>query len=74
MALVFEEFPVMLDLYSVTENKKGDTFFPPIGIAFLGEKQTEDGPEPKISFQLNQFPGQTFYGSLRKKRSNEPNF
>lgn len=57
----------IFDLYSVREGKNDKTFFPPIGVAFLGEK--EDGT-PKISLQLNMFPKENFYGSLRQKKEN----
>ena len=55
----------MFDLYAVREGKDDKTFFPPIGVCFAGEK--DDGT-PKLSIQLNMFPKETFYGSLRQKR------
>jgi len=82
MSLSFDKFPVILDLYGVKESreKDGKPFFPPVGIAFIGEKENKDTGElePKISIQLNMFPDVKIYGSLRGERkkygSNTPDF
>ena len=72
MALNFEKFPVIFDLYGISE--KGDkTYFPPLGVAFLGEK---DNGEAKLSVNLNLLQDTKILGSIRKPRqqSNEPSF
>jgi len=60
----------VFDLYSIRKGKDDKTFFPPIGIAFLGEK--EDGT-PKLSIQLNMFPDTTYHGSIKKPKEDHKN-
>ena len=59
----------IFNLYSVDEQKDGKTFFPSIGVAFLGEK--ENG-EPILTIKLNMFPGTRYYGSIKEKKTQQP--
>jgi hypothetical protein len=62
------------NLYSVKEKKDGKTYFPTVGIAWLGEK--EDGT-PKLTIQLNMFPNISYHGSIKEDKQDthkEPNW
>ena len=80
MALVIEKFPVIIDLFGIREGKNDKTYFPPVGVAFLGEKANKDTGEmePRLTVQLNLIPDVKIYGSQRKewkkRESNDPGF
>lgn len=58
----------IFDFYSVRKGKNDKTYFPPIGVGFMGEDKNGN---PKLSLQLNMFPGETFYGSIRKPKDGD---